>query len=74
MIGTISMAIFTTISITKPVQRLKSILLGLGKGIFPKSQLKPSNDEIGEMSEAMNTLVSGLKETTDFAPEITKIL
>ena len=59
VIGTISIAIFTTISITKPVQRLKSILLGLGKGIFPKSQLKPSNDEIGEMSEAMNTLVSG---------------
>ena len=70
VIGTISIAIFTTISITKPVQRLKSILLGLGKGIFPKSQLKPSNDEIGEMSEAMNTLVSGLKETTDFAHEI----
>ena len=53
-----------------PVQRLKSILLGLGKGIFPKSQLKPSNDEIGEMSQAMNSLVTGLKETTDFAHEI----
>ncbi len=70
VIGTISIAIFTTISITKPVQRLKSILLGLGKGIFPKSQLKPSNDEIGEMSQAMNSLVTGLKETTDFAHEI----
>ena len=41
VIGTIAIAIFTTISITQPVQRLKSILLGLGKGIFPKSQLKP---------------------------------
>ncbi len=70
VIGTISIAIFTTISITKPVQRLKTILLGLGKGIFPKSQLKPSNDEIGEMSQAMNSLVTGLKETTDFAHEI----
>ena len=52
------------------MQRLKSILLSLGRGVFPKSQLKPSNDEIGEMSEAMNSLVTGLKETTDFAHEI----
>lgn len=70
VIGTITIAIFTTISITQPVQRLKSILLSLGRGVFPKSQLKPSNDEIGEMSEAMNSLVTGLKETTDFAHEI----
>ena len=58
VIGTITIAIFTTISITQPVQRLKSILLSLGRGVFPKSQLKPSNDEIGEMSEAMNSLVT----------------
>ena len=70
VIGTISIAIFTTISITKPVQRLKAILLGLGRGVFPKSQLQPTNDEIGEMSDAMNNLVTGLKETTDFAHEI----
>ena len=39
VIGTIAIAIFTTISITTPVQRLKSILLGLGKGIFPKKSV-----------------------------------
>ena len=38
VIGTIAIAIFTTISITQPVQRLKSILLGLGKGIFTKNK------------------------------------
>ena len=70
VLGTILIAIFTTLSITKPVQSLKVILLGLGRGIFPKSQLDPSNDEIGEMSEAMNNLVSGLTETTQFAHEI----
>ena len=35
VIGTISIAIFTTISITQPVQRLKSILL-LRKGFSQK--------------------------------------
>ncbi|MBL6871598.1 MAG: SpoIIE family protein phosphatase, partial [Flavobacteriales bacterium] len=70
VLGTILIAIFTTLSITKPVQSLKVILLGLGKGIFPKNQIEPSNDEIGEMSEAMNSLVTGLTETTQFAHEI----
>ena len=70
VLGTILIAIFTTLSITKPVTSLKVILLGLGKGIFPKNQIKPSNDEIGEMSEAINSLVTGLTETTQFAHEI----
>ena len=40
VLGTILIAIFTTLSITKPVQSLKVILLGLGKGIFPKNQIE----------------------------------
>jgi serine phosphatase RsbU (regulator of sigma subunit) len=71
-VGTFFIAIITTRSITKPVQELKRILLDLGKGIFPRSKINPSNDEIGEMSIAMNSLVHGLKGTTDFATEVGK--
>jgi serine phosphatase RsbU (regulator of sigma subunit) len=70
VLGTLLIAIFTTLSITKPVQRLKQILLDLAQGIFPNRELRPGNDEIGEMSSAMNQLVKGLKETTQFAHEV----
>jgi len=70
VLGTLLIAIFTTLSITKPVQRLKVILLELGKGVFPKREMRPGNDEIGEMATAMNSLVKGLKETTQFAHEV----
>ena len=70
VLGTLLIAIFTTLSITKPVQRLKVILLELGKGVFPKKEMQPGNDEIGEMATAMNSLVKGLKETTQFAHEV----
>ena len=70
VLGTLLIAIFTTLSITKPVQRLKVILLELGKGVFPKKEMRPGNDEIGEMATAMNSLVKGLKETTQFAHEV----
>tara|TARA_Y100001968_G_C19453420_1_gene770343 strand:+ start:4354 stop:6180 length:1827 start_codon:yes stop_codon:yes gene_type:complete len=69
-VGTFIIAFFTTLSITKPVQQLKKILVDLGRGVFPKRHLDPSNDEIGEMTFAMNSLVSGLQKTTSFAHEV----
>jgi len=72
ILGTVLIATVTTISITKPVQELKRILLSLGRGVFPQEEINPSNDEIGEMSIAMNQLVDGLKLTTDFANEVGK--
>ena len=63
-------AIFTVRSIVRPVQKLKRILLSLGRGIFPEHRIKPTNDEIGEMSEALNDLVDGLKRTTDFSKQV----
>ena len=70
VLGTIIIAFFTTLSITRPVQQLKKILVDLGRGVFPKKQMNPSNDEIGEMSIAMNSLVVGLQKTTSFAHEV----
>ncbi len=72
VIGTIIIATFTTISITKPVQELKTFLIALGKGIIPDEHINPGNDEIGEMAVAMNNLVDGLERTTTFANEVGK--
>ncbi|MBD3639036.1 MAG: SpoIIE family protein phosphatase [Crocinitomicaceae bacterium] len=66
----ILIAIFTTNSIVKPVRSLRSVLLSLGKGIFPDTKITVSNDEIGDMSSAMIELVDGLKKTTDFANQV----
>lgn len=66
----IIVAYLTSRSIVNPVLKLKKILLQLGQGVFPENKMKPSNDEIGEMSHAMNQLVKGLKSTTNFANEI----
>lgn len=72
VIGTIIIATFTTLSITKPIQELKKFLVTLGKGIIPNQHINPSNDEVGEMAVAMNNLVDGLERTTTFANEVGK--
>ncbi len=70
MLGGVLIAIFTVRSIVKPVQKLKRILLDLGKGIFPEFKMKPTNDEIGEMVLALNALVDGLQRTTEFSKQV----
>lgn len=66
----ILIAIYTTRTIVLPVQRLKAVLVKLGKGVFPEGKMKVGNDEIGEMTAAMNNVVSGLQRTKDFATEV----
>lgn len=70
VIGGILIAIFTVRSIVSPIHRLRDILLSLGKGMFPKKTMEPRGDEIGEMSEALNTLIDGLRRTTEFSKEV----
>jgi len=70
VIGGVLIAMYTTRSIVKPVSKLKTILLTLSKGVFPTNTIKVRKDEIGEMTEALNRLVSGLKSTKDFASAI----
>jgi len=63
-------AVLTARAITKPVRELKGMLIKLGKGIIPEREIRPSNDEIGDMSVAMNKLVKGINHTTEFAHHI----
>ncbi|MBN4062081.1 MAG: hypothetical protein COA57_12495 [Flavobacteriales bacterium] len=70
ILGGILIAIFTVRSIVNPVQQLRNLLLLLGKGIIPKEKMKSRNDEIGEMSLALNDLVDGLQRTSEFANEV----
>jgi methyl-accepting chemotaxis protein len=57
VIGGILIAVFTTRSITRPVQKLKKILLSMGVGILPKERISTGDDEVGEMGKALNELV-----------------
>jgi serine phosphatase RsbU (regulator of sigma subunit) len=70
-IGLVVVGLFVAILIVRgivtPVQRLRSVLLSLGRGIFPSTTVRTTNDEIGDMSKALTSLVQGLKRTTEFS-------
>lgn len=66
----ILIALLTGRSIVKPVQELKNALVSLGRGVMPKEPVRITNDEIGEMGIALNNLVDGFKQTTNFAGQV----
>lgn len=70
LIGGFLIAYLTTRSIVQPIHSLREVLLGLGKGMFPKDPIRVTNDEIGDMSLAFNSLVKGMKHTKDFSREV----
>lgn len=69
IIGGILIAIYTTRTITKPIQLLKKMLLSMGLGILPKERINYRTDEIGEMGIALNSLVESMESTTEFAKQ-----
>jgi HAMP domain-containing protein len=66
VIGTV-VAFLIVRGIVGPVRRLRSVLLSLGRGVFPRTSIPDRNDEIGEMGKALAGLVAGLRRTTDFS-------
>ncbi len=58
-------------TITRPINFIKDVVVKLGRGeLVEDKQTKFSNDEIGEMAIATDSLVNGLKATTGFAENI----
>jgi len=67
----VSVSMFISNEIAKPVLRLRDIIKELAKGILPKTPVTTrSKDEIGQITNEVNQLVAGLRRTTEFAYQI----
>ena len=68
----IIISVLTTRTLSRPINHVKDILLSMAQGVFPDNEMKEGNDEIGQMSAALNKLVAGLKEISRFSVEVGK--
>lgn len=69
----IGIALYITGSIVSPIRYINQIISQLATGELPEDKsTKFSNDEIGEMAESMDKLVSSLRSTSGFAENIGK--
>lgn len=65
-------AIFISRATIRPILRLKDFLLVMTRGVLPDEKMKESNDEIGDMSKALNKYIDGMRRTSNFALAIGK--
>lgn len=70
VIGGILIAFFTTQTIVKPINTLKSMILTMSKGVIPKDKIKIRSDEIGEMAVAFDRLIDAYKRQIEFSKEV----
>ncbi len=63
---------FSISSIKKPIADLSDLISMISKGKFVSVTLKKGRDEIGRMAEAIENMLTGLKEKVEFAENIGK--
>ncbi len=59
-------------SIRKPIAELSELITMLSKGKFVSVTLKKGRDEIGRMADAIENMLTGLKQKVEFAENIGK--
>ncbi len=72
ILASVVIAVVLIKSLTTPINRTKNILLQMSRGVMPKEKLKEGGDEVGQMSKALNQLVQGLREVSEFTVDIGK--
>jgi HAMP domain-containing protein len=63
IIAGILIAFFTSRSIVKPINHLRKKLHNLSLGIYSVHPTKAGNDEIGDMANAVNKLITNFEKT-----------
>jgi two-component system NarL family sensor kinase len=65
---TVAVAAFVSNAISKPIMYLREIIVKLSKGVVPSHAVTvPNRDEVGQIAGAINQLIGGLQQTTQFA-------
>lgn len=63
-------AFYMSNNIIVPTMKLKNYILMMGKGEIPEMDLEPRKNAVGQMTEAVRTLMHSLKRTARFAHNI----
>lgn len=61
---------FTTRSIVVPVNALRKKIVDLSRGVYTRTSIQTSNDEVGDMALALYKLVINLDKTKEFSMNV----
>jgi hypothetical protein len=59
-------------SLVSQIRHYRNIITSMSKGNLPEDRLREGKDEMGQIGTALNSLIRGLKDLSDFSEEIGK--
>ncbi|MBO9702788.1 MAG: GAF domain-containing protein [Sporocytophaga sp.] len=65
-------SVYTSNTVLNQIKKIGEVTEDLSKGLHPEPIQNIKNDEVGKMAKGINTLIEGLKETSEFAENIGK--
>jgi HAMP domain-containing protein len=65
-------SVYTSNTVLNQIRKIGEVTEDLSKGLHPEPIQNIKNDEVGKMAKGINTLINGLKATTEFAENIGK--
>jgi len=59
-------------SLVSQIKRYRGIIASMARGVLPEERIREGKDEMGQIGTALNCLIRGLKDLSDFSEEIGK--
>ena len=70
VIAGVLIAFFLTRSIVRPVNSVRRKLMSLSQGIYSAQKVIAGNDEVGDMANAVEVLISNFEKTKEFSMQL----
>jgi putative methionine-R-sulfoxide reductase with GAF domain len=72
VVAAVAAYLYSNKSVVRPIGQLKNVILDIGKGKVVQAQFEKRSDEIGEMTQAITSLMQGINAKSEFALQIGK--
>jgi hypothetical protein len=71
-VSALIIAFFLFYSLVRQIKRYRGIIASMARGVLPVGRIREGKDEMGQIGTALNSLIRGLKDLSDFSEEIGK--
>jgi putative methionine-R-sulfoxide reductase with GAF domain len=72
VVAAVAAYLYSNKSVVRPIGQLKNVILDIGQGKVVQAQFEKRSDEIGEMTQAITSLMQGINAKSEFALQIGK--
>ena len=71
-LSAILIAFILYLALVNPIKQYRDTITSMGKGVIPEKKFREGSDEMGQIGIALNGMIKGLRDLSEFAEQIGK--